>query len=120
MSARSELHAILKATCTAERFAVELADKPSLWWSYLNHVMTDAKGLALYADGNSGLVMRAYVGGYGIVDGVFSGLRSPQSTAVLVAGWDRSSVDSAVTNAVANGLTVVRTLRIADDVEEDV
>jgi len=86
------------------------------WWNYLLSHLRDSGLNNIYMDGSAGAVALALTAGYGIIDGVLWDINSAGVTEVLAIGWDQAEVDTATANAVAYGLTVVRTLRVFDNV----
>jgi len=109
---------IESVTAAGGRKCVAVASSSSnAWHSYLNSHLNEVPNTCLYAECRAGLVMLSFSGGYSFLDNIFAVIGEPETTSVLVVGWDQAEVDIAVERAQANGLTVVKSLRVEDNVK---
>jgi hypothetical protein len=101
------------------RVHMSIMRRYNVWWSYINAHMNDHLGKALYCEGLHGVLMTSMVGGYCVVNGEYNVVGEGLPSEVIVFGWDQQEVDASVASAISRGLTPVTTVRISDNVHQD-
>lgn len=118
--------ALLESVAQAGSVAAAAIRGMPIWQNYLNRRLSQARELYgavwPFCDGPLGTVLVALAGGgYGhsVEAGGFNTNVPANEKNVVVFGWTQADLDRDVTLAALDGLTVLRTVRMEDDVIEN-